>query len=436
MKRLVAFACLVLATRAGAENWPQWRGPTRDGISREQNLPTRWSADENIRWKAPLEGLGTSTPVVWGELVFLTSQVGVGLLDRRGTEFPEAVAARDYAGATGVTFIVHAIHRDDGRAVWQHRFGALEPKNNLPSVHPKHNLASPSVVTDGERIYAWMGTGQLVALTMDGKLVWERHLGRDYAPFHVMWGHGSSPALYGNSIILLCDHPSGAYMVALDVATGKEMWKVDRGAGIRSYSTPFVLHSRDRDELIVNSSHRIESYDPINGKLLWHAGERVTLAIGMPVYADGVLYASRGYSSGPYSAIRLGGRGDINDSHVKWHVSTRAPYISSLLYYEGLVFMATEGGIATVVDPETGKPVWRERLGGVFTASPVAGDRKVYLMNEGGETFVFAPGTPPTLLAKNTLGERTLASPAISEGTLFIRSDEHLIAIGNDVIRQ
>ena len=186
----------------------------------------------------------------------------------------------------------------------------------------------------------------------------------------------------------------------------------------------------------MNSSHRIESYDPINGKLLWHAGERVTLAIGMPVYADGVLYASRRYSSGPYSAIRLGGRGDINDSHVKWHVSTRAPYISSLLHYEGLVFMATEGGIATVVDPETGKPVWRERLGGVFTASPVAGDRKVYLTNEGGETFVFAPGTPPTLLAKNTLEERTLASPAISEGTLFIRSDEHLIAIGNDVIRQ
>ena len=436
MRPLFVFACLVLATRAGAENWPQWRGPTRDGVSREKNLPTRWGADENIRWKAPLEGLGTSTPVVWGELVFLTSQVGVGPLDRRGAEFPEAVASRDYAGATndvGITFVVHAIHRNDGRAVWQHRFGAVGPKNNLPSVHPKHNLASPSVVTDGERVYAWMGTGQLLALTMGGKLVWERHLGRDYAPFHVMWGHGSSPALYGESIILLCDHPSGAYMVALNVATGEEMWKVDRGEGIRSYSTPFVLQTPDHAELIVNSSHRIESYDPTNGKLLWHAGERVTLAIGMPVYADGVLYASRGYSSGPYSAIRLGGRGDINDSHVKWHVPTRAPYISSLLYYEGLVFMATEGGIATVVDPETGKPVWRERLGGAFTSSPVAGDGKVYLMNEGGETFVLEPGTPPKLLAKNALAERTLASPAISDGTLFIRSDEHLIAIGNDV---
>lgn len=363
--------------------------------------------------------------------MFLTSQIGAGSLDRRGAEFAEAVAARDYAGATGVTFVVHAIHRDDGRTVWQYRFDAAEPKNNLPSVHPKHNLASPSVVTDGERVYAWMGTGQLVALTMDGKLVWERHLGRDYAPFHVMWGHGSSPTLYGESIILLCDHPSGAYMVALDVSTGKEIWKVDRGEGIRSYSTPFMLP--ERQELIVNSSHRIESYDPTNGELLWHAGERVTLAIGMPVYADGVLYASRGYSSGPYSAIRLGGRGDINDSHVKWHVPTRAPYISSLLHYEGLLFMATESGIATVVDPETGKSVWRERLGGAFTASPVAGDGKVYLMNESGETFVFATGAPPTLLAKNILEERTLASPAISDGTLFIRSDEHLIAIREDV---
>jgi len=160
MRPLFTFACVVLTgltTRAGAENWPQWRGPTRDGISREENLPTRWSTDENIRWKAPLEGLGTSTPVVWDDLVFLTSQVGVGPLDRRGAEFPESVAARDYAGATGVTFVVHAIHRDDGRTMWQHRFSAVEPKNDLPSVHPKHNLASPSVVTEGERVYAWMG---------------------------------------------------------------------------------------------------------------------------------------------------------------------------------------------------------------------------------------------------------------------------------------
>ena len=261
---------------------------------------------------------------------------------------------------------------------------------------------------------------------MDGELVWKRHLGRDYGPFHVMWGHGSSPALYGDTVILLVDHLARAYMVALDKTTGETAWTVDRGDGIRSYSTPFVLPREGGDELIVNSSHRIESYDPTNGELVWHAGKQVTLAIGMPVHHDGVLYASRGYSSGPYSAIRLGDRGDVD---VVWHVPTRAPYISSLIYYEGLIFMATEGGIASVVDPETGEPVWRERLGGAFTASPVAGDGKVYLTNEGGETFVFEPGVPPKLLAQNQLEERTLASPAISDETLFVRTDEHLIAI-------
>lgn len=430
MRGLALATFLLTAALVDAENWPQWRGPTRDGISHEQSLPTRWGVDENIRWKAPLEGLGTSTPIVWNGVVLLTSQIGVGPLDRRGAEFPEAVEARDYAGADpGVTFIVHAIASDDGRTVWQYRFAADEAQAELPPVHPKHNLASPSVVTDGERLFAWMGTGQLVALTMDGALAWKRHLGRDVAPFHVMWGHGSSPALYRDRVILQVDHPSGAYLTALDASTGEEIWTVDRGEGIRSYSTPFSLSRPDGDELIVNSSHRVESYDPASGELLWFAGGRVTLAIGMPVYADGVLYASRGYSSGPYSAIRVGGRGDVNKSHVEWHVGTRAPYVSSLLYYKGLLFMANESGIASVIDPATGEPVWRERLGGSFAASPVAGDGKVYLTNENGDTFVLAPGVPPEVLAKNSLGERTLASPAISDGTLYLRTDEHLIAI-------
>ena len=171
-------------------------------------------------------------------------------------------------------------------------------------------------------------------------------------------------------------------------------------------------------------------YDPKTGELLWHVGEPVTLAIGVPVFANGILYASRGYSSGPYSAIRLGGRGDVNASHVEWHVPTRAPYISSLLYYDEKIFMATERGIASVVDARNGETLWRERLGGAFTASPVAGDGKVYLLNESGETFVFEAGAPPGLVSRNRLEERTLASPAISGGTLFIRTDAHLVAIG------
>ncbi len=431
MKPLCFFAFLMLAGQAAAENWPQWRGPSRDGISPEKNLPEVWGPEQNIRWRAPLAGLGTSTPVIWEDLVFLTSQLGMGPIDRRGAEFDEGVTVKDYTREDNrITFVVQAFAHKDGRQVWEHRFDAVDLSGSLPSVHPKHNFATPSTTTDGELVYAWVGTGQLVALTLKGDLVWSRHIGRDYAPFHVLWGHGSSPMLYRDTLILLCDHPPGAYLIALDKTNGKELWKVARGKGIRSYSTPFVVPGPEGDELVVNSSHRIEVYDPKTGELLWHVGEPVTLAIGVPVYANGILYASRGYSSGPYSAIRLGGRGDVNASHVEWHVPTRAPYISSLLYYNEKIFMATERGIASVVDAKNGETLWRERLGGAFTASPVAADGKVYLLNESGETFVFEASAPPKLVSRNRLEERTLASPAISGGTLFIRTDAHLVAIG------
>ena len=431
MKPICLLVSLMFAGSAAGENWPQWRGPRGDGSSPEKNLPEVWGPEQNILWRAPLAGLGTSTPIIWEDLVFLTSQLGMGPIDRRGAEFDEAVTAKDYTRQDNrITFAVQAFAHDDGHQVWEHRFDAVEPSDGLPSVHPKHNFATPSTTTDGELVYAWVGTGQLVALTLKGELVWSRHIGRDYAPFDVLWGHGSSPMLYRDTLFLLCDHPPGAYLIALDKKNGKELWKVDRGEGIRSYSTPFVVPGPEGDELVVNSSHRIEVYDPKTGKLLWHVGEPVTLAIGVPVFANGILYASRGYSSGPYSAIRLGGRGDVNATHVEWHVPTRAPYISSLLYYDEKIFMATERGIASVVDAKNGETLWRERLGGAFTASPVAGDGKVYLLNESGETFVFEAGATPELVSRNRLEERTLASPAISGGTLFIRTDAHLVAIG------
>jgi len=425
---LVSIVLLAMVSELHAENWPQWRGPSGDGVTHETALPLEWGESQHVRWKAPLAGLGTSSPIVWGDRIFVTSQLGMGPLDRRGAEFDDAVQARDYGSPSGVEFLVQAFDRT-GASVWQYRLPKGSASEALPAVHPKHSLASPSVVTDGKRVYAWMGNGQFVALTLDGELAWARDLAADYAPFDVLWGHGSSPLLLDETVILLCDHPGGAYMLALDVETGRERWKVDRGSGIRSYSTPFLASGASGDELIVNGSHRLESFDPETGELLWYAGEKVTLAIGMPVRAGQTLYASRGYSSGPYFAIELGGRGDVNESHVKWHVPTRAPYISSLIYYENLLFMATERGVASAVDPETGETLWRERLGGAFTASPVAGDGKVYLTNEAGSTFVLEPSVPPKVLSRNELDERVLASPAISNGTIFVRSDAHLIAI-------
>jgi outer membrane protein assembly factor BamB len=198
----------------------------------------------------------------------------------------------------------------------------------MPGVHDKHNLASPSPITDGQMVYAWFGTGQVVALDMNGTLVWQRHLGKEISPFDVAWGHSSSPTLFGDLLILLCDHEPASYLLAVDKKTGQQRWKADRGKGRMSYSTPLVVNTPAGPELVVNSSERVDAYDPRTGTLLWFTGSTNRFPIPMPVFHDGMIYMSRGYRSSPYMAIRPGGRGDISKTHVVWESATGAPYIS------------------------------------------------------------------------------------------------------------
>lgn len=439
MRALTASVLLVLATSGPvtAENWPRWRGPLGTGVSPERNLPRRWGP-EDVAWKASLAGTGVSSPVVWGERVFVTSQRGRSDLKpgrhprlARDEDAP-AEEPLDAAGEGGATFVVEAFHRAGGRRLWEHRLPAA---GALPAVHEKHNLASPSPVTDGERVYAWFGTGQLVALTVDGKVAWQRHLGEENGPFEINWGHGSSPALHGDLLLLLCYHEPASYLLAVDKRTGKTRWKVDRGRNVRSYSTPVVIPGPSGDEVIVNSTEGLHAYDASTGTLLWHAGESHNFAIPVPSFHDGVLYASRGYRSGPYMALRTGGRGDVGATHVKWQAPTGAPYISSLLHYQGLIYMASDAGIVTCVDAATGEKLWQERTGGIFSASPVAGDGKVYFMSETGETIVFEAGRKPRLLERNRIAGRIVASPAISDGVLYVRTDDALVAIGRRPLR-
>ena len=425
---------------AHAEDWPSWRGPDGRRVSSERGLPTTWSRDTGVAWRTPLRGLGVSSPIVAGDLVLLTSQVGRGplrpgshpALARGGAESPADErplgGRRGDGDGDGIVFVVSAFSRVDGRVVWEHEIVA---EGDLPQAHQKHNMASPSVVSDGERVYAWFATGQLVALDMHGGLVWQRHLGRDYGPFEIVWGHSSSPVLYEDLIILQCDHEPGAYLLALDRRTGDERWKVDRGQGLRSFSTPLVVAGPDGAELIVNASEGLDAYDPSTGMWLWHTGGHNEYPIAAATYDDnGTLYTGRGHRAGPYMAIRLGGRGDVDESHVAWRVPTGAPYISSLLYYEGLIYMANGNGIVTAVDAETGRRVWQDRVGGIYSASPVAGDGKVYLFSETGETVVLQAGRELHILQRNDLGERVVSSPAVSDGRIFIRTDESLIAVG------
>jgi outer membrane protein assembly factor BamB len=432
--RLILVLFVGFAVGAHAEDWPHWRGPSATGVSGETGLPTTWTDTENIAWKAQLRGAGVSSPIVLGDRVFVTSQLGRGprqpgpRLVQSG--IPGAAGELPLGGGdagASVSFLVTALDRDSGRQAWEYELAA---KGGLQRFHEKHNLASSSPVTDGERVYAWFGSGQIVALATNGELVWERHLGEEYAPFTINWGHGSSPVVYGDTLILLCYHERASYLLGLDAVTGEVRWKADRGRGVISYSTPLIVETGESAEIIVNSSEGISGHDPATGELLWRIAEDNRFPIPMPVVHDGVIYASRGYRSGPFMALRPGGRGDVTDSHVMWRVGTGAPYISSLVYDDGLVYMIGDVGILTVTDAGTGERVWQERLGGVFSASPVAADGKIYLLSEGGETIVLAAGRQPRVIARNDLDIRQLASPAISGGRLFIRSDSMLFAIG------
>jgi len=432
---LLIASTLALGTSVSAENWPHWRGQGNTGSSTETGLPQQWSDSENIAWKTRLAGLGVSSPVVWGDRVFVTSQAGTGASrvgPRLGQGNESNPAERSLSGAGGtrdqtLRFLVEAFDRVSGRRLWTHTTAA---EGDVPAVHDKHNLASASPATDGERVYAVFGSGQVVALDVNGKPVWARHLGKDFGAFSINWGNGSYPIVHGNTIVLVCYHGDASYLLALDSRTGKQIWKTDRPGGVISYSTPLVVPTPAGNELVVNSSVGVEAYELASGKPLWHYDEPNQYPIPVAMHHDGVIYVSRGYRSGPYVALRPGGRGDISKTNVLWHVPTGAPYISSLVYYEGLLYMAGDVGVITCVDARTGERVWRERLGSVYTASPVAADGKIYFASESGETLVLKAGRTAQVLARNSIDGRVLASPAIAGGRLFIRTDDHVIAVG------
>lgn len=423
-----------------ADNWPHWRGPLASGVSTETGLPSRWSNTEGIAWRSPIRGLGVSSPIVWGNRVFVTSQLGTGA-SRQGPRLAQgaeaassgerslgAGAAAATPAAEGISFLVTAFDRVSGAKVWE---SAIKAEGTMPSVHDKHNLASSSPVTDGERVYAWFGTGQIVALDMTGKTIWSKNLGTQYSPFEINWGHGSSPTVHKGQLLLICYHDKASYLLSLDAATGAVRWKADQPSGITSYSTPLVVETAGgQAEVIVNSSTGVAGHSAATGQALWRFDEANRFPVPMPAAHDGVIYTSRGYRSSPFMAIRPGGRGDIAASHVVWRVPSGAPYISSLVHYNGLIYMVGDVGVLTVTDARTGERVHQERIGGVYTASPVAADGKVYLVSEDGETIVLAAGRTPTIISRNRIDARQLASPAISGGRLFIRSDDMLFAIG------
>ena len=399
---LIITLCSLTTGVARADNWPAWRGPNHDGTTSEKNLPVEWSTTKNLRWKAPLKGAGASSPIVWNEFVFLTASEG-RLNDQ---------------------LFVYCYHRDDGRVVWQTRLLGSAPTD----LYPPGGMAVPTPVTDGRRLFVLFGTGDLACLDFEGKPLWIRSLAEEYGPFRNRWGMATSPILVEDSLIVQVDHWSESYLLAIDPATGGNRWKTLREASV-NWSTPLPVRLKDRTQLVTCGSYFVRGYDAKTGTQLWWTEGLGMQCIPTAVVEKDSIIASSGEST---LAIHLDRRtGDVSKSNIAWTNKKANAFIPSPLVRQGLVYVSADKGIVTCLDVRTGKQVWKERLGEEYHASPVSADEKIYFVSKQGVTHVIRAGRTFELLAENDLGETVVASPALSNGRIYIRGDKHLFCVGN-----
>jgi outer membrane protein assembly factor BamB len=418
---LVALLCSAgPADAVSPENiWPQWRGPTGDSVAPVRDLPTHWSKTENVLWKTPLPGWGNSTPAIWLDALFVTTQDDDRLL-------------------------LLQLDRRNGHVVWQREVGRGTPRRqgelgNL-RFHDEHNMATPSPVTDGRHVWVHFGNGALACFDFAGNLVWDLDLVQQYGPYTIWWGHGNSPVLVGDLLISVCmQDPKGggrSYVVAHDKETGQEKWRAERDTGAKaeaadSYTTPILYRHGDQTQVIVFGGNVLDAYNPQSGRRLWHchafSGNRV---ISGPTVAGDTVYAIQGMR-GPLFAVRAGGSGDITATNVRWQYAKGTPDAASPLVTNGLVFLATNDGRGVCVDAATGAELWRERLGKAFRASPLAAGGRVYFFSKEGKCTVVEAARQFKVVSQADLGEELIASPAVAAGDLFLRTKEHVYRIGS-----
>ena len=387
----------------GAENWPGWRGPNRNGVSRDTGVPLKWTADSNVAWKTALPGSGISNPVIFDDGVYVTASDGKSLANLH----------------------VICLDRDGGQVRWHQRLWGTAPTRYHGS---KSSMASPSPVTDGRHVWAFFGTGDVFCLdAATGQLAWQRSLSGEYGVIENRFATSSSPVLYRDTLLLQVDHYGDSYLVALDRKTGSNRWKVDRPGRWLSWSSPQLIRlAGGRHELVVCGSQRVESFDPGTGKALWSVGDMRRECITTPLFIDGRLYVVSGLSM----RIRPGGSGDVSGTHVEWRNTRGSPFVPSAIVVGKRYYLVTDRGIATCLDTETGKQVWQKRFGGGFTASPVAAGDRIYWVNESGVTLVIRGGGDRyEELSRNPIGASVFASPAISQDRFFLRTTGHLVCL-------
>ena len=395
---------MVATVGEGARYWPRWRGPSGQGFASGTSYPDKWSATENVLWKVRVPGEGNSSPIVWGDRIFLTT-----------------------AHERGRRLSLLAFRRSDGSLLWE----AFAPEGRLESVHDKNGHASATASTDGRLVFVSFGSRGLMAFDFDGKLVWRQDLGA----LNNYWGSAGSPLLYKDRVILYQDQQRAeSFIAAFDSATGKPLWRTARNASV-GWGTPVAIRAGGRDEIVVNGQYAVVAYDPDNGRELWRVGGTTMEVVPTVVVGHGMLFSSSG-RAGPTLAIRPGGQGDVTRTHLVWSSPRGSPFIPSPILHGDQLYMVNDmTSIATAFDAKTGRALWQNRLGAAqregFSASPVVVDGKIFFTNDEGETFVLRGGGEFNLLHVISIGERTLASPALVDGRWYIRTAGHLFAIGS-----
>ena len=432
---VVLFAFAASAADSSAV-WPQFRGPGALGVTENPNLPDQWSTNENVAWKVSLPGRGWSSPIVWGERVFLTTVVSDTEMEapKKGLYF--GGERKDIPKGT-YRWLVHCLDLNSGRELWQRAVHSGTAPNRL---HVKNTYASETPVTDGQRLYAYFGNVGLFCFDMEGKPLWSTNWPQ--VKTRNGWGSAASPVLHEDRLFLVNDNDERSFVVALDAKTGRQVWLAERDEK-SNWATPYVWQNEKRIELITPGTKRVRSYD-LEGKLLWEFGGMSTIVIPTPFSKFGLLYVCSGYVGDkvrPIFALKPGAAGDISlkpgettNEFVAWYQPTAAPYNPSPLVYGDYFYVLFDFGFLSCHDARTGKLVYekqriRPEANTAFTASPWACNGKVFALSEDGDTFVFQAGPEYKLLHKNALDEMCMATPAIAGDRLLIRTLSTLYCI-------
>lgn len=394
------FLLLILCVPTFAEDWPEFRGPTGQGISEERGLPLNWSETKNVKWKVAIPGKGWSSPAIQGDRIWLTTATDEGKSLR-------AICA----------------DRDSGAIIQNVELFRIK---SLGPLSPKNSLASPTPVLEGDRVYLHFGANGTACMSQTGEMVWKTRLDYDNGQH----GAGGSPVIYDDLLIVSCDGLNTQFVVALDKATGKVRWKKSR-QGYQAYTTPLIIKLPSGDQVISPGAFRAIAYEPRTGKEIWNVryGDGFS-NVPRPVFGNGLVYICTGFQEPAMLAVRVDGKGDVTKSHVAWTLKRGVPLTPSPLLIGEELYMVNDGGIASCVGAKTGAELWRARLNGNFSASPVYADGRIYFLSEEGTAFVIAPGKKFQLLATNQVDGETLASMAVSGGSIFIRSRTHLYRVG------